>query len=125
MLFQLFNCNTHFLYKTIILYRENKIKQLESWVSALKTKNWVNKWLIGEIKHLTNEDINYFNEMVNEFKLRYIDNQTFFTISYEELYETNYGIFKLLDFIGLDGLNNNGFPYGEQYRTIKVVDKLI
>jgi hypothetical protein len=111
--------------KTIILYREDKIKQFESWLSALKTKNWGNKWVMNDMGSPTAEEKNYFNKLINEFKIGYIDNPLFFSISYEELYETNDGIFRLLDFIGLDGITNEGFPLGERYRTIKVIDKLI
>jgi hypothetical protein len=111
--------------KTIVLYRKDKTQQLESWTQALRTHNWVNRWFENKFITPTKENSEYFNEMGIKFKSNFLDNNELFSISYEELYESENGINKLIDFINLDTLTSDGFPYGERYRTIKVIDKLI
>jgi hypothetical protein len=112
--------------KIIILYRENKYEQLESWLNACKTNNWTRNW--NPVENSTNYqqvDVDHFNNIVNRFKENYFNNDNFLYISYEELYQSTNGIKKLIDFIGLEDLTCDNFPYGEKYRITKVVDKLI
>jgi hypothetical protein len=112
--------------KVIILYRENKEEQHESFLNAVKTNNWLNKWYVGE-KNYTHkqENVDYLNALTNQFKEEYFDNNDFFHISYEELYQSSDGIKRLIEFIGLEELSNDNFPFGEKYRTEKIVDKII
>jgi hypothetical protein len=122
--FKLLNSLVEFSDKTIILYRENKKEQLESWLAAIKSGNWGNKWFESDIK-INPSQVNYFNDLVKGFKLNFIDGNSFFKITYEELYQSNEGIDKLINFINIDNLNKNNFPYGERYRTSKSINRLI
>jgi|694.fasta_scaffold145793_2 hypothetical protein len=102
--------------KIIILYRENKKEQLESWLVARETNNWHVKWS-HNMTSVTNgkEKIKYFNSLTNTFKLNYINNPNYFKISYEELYYSN-GFQKIIDYINLDCVKNENFPQGQKYR---------
>jgi hypothetical protein len=98
--------------KVIILYRENTEEQIESWTNAKLTNNWDNNWVLKNIKN--NDEIDYFTELKNSFKKKYLDKE-FFKISYEELYYNN-GFQKILDYLNIDELENKNFPYGRRYR---------
>ena len=98
--------------KVILLYRENTEEQIESWTNAKLTNNWYNNWVLKNIKN--NDEIDYFTELKNSFKKKYLDKE-FFKISYEELYYNN-GFQKILDYLNMDELENKNFPYGRRYR---------
>lgn len=103
--------------KIIILYRENKKEQLESWLVARETNNWHVAW--GDnMTSMTNieEKIQYFNSLIIGFETNYINNSSFFKISYEELYYNN-GFQKIVDYINLNFVRNEKFPYGRKYRV--------
>lgn len=99
--------------KIIVLYRENEREQMESWLNANKTKNWDKEWTFKEelIKDL---DYSFFIEIKNRIKKDYLD-KNYFKISYEELYYNN-GFQKVVDYINLDYIKNENFPYGKKYR---------
>ena len=98
--------------KIIILYRENEKEQIESWINAKTTNNWDKHWVSNDIKN-ENETL-FFSELKRSFKLKYLD-KNYFTISYEELYYNN-GFQKIVDYINLDCVKNENFPYGKKYR---------
>lgn len=106
--------------KIIILYRDNNKEQFESWVSALKTNNWDNQWVYSE-SITKEEDTSYFNKLKEEFKINYL-NSNYFKISYEELYYNN-GFQKIVDYLKLDSVKNEYFPYGQKYRLEKTKAK--
>jgi len=102
--------------KIILLYREKVEEQIESWLVASQTNQWSSEWASGRIV-ITREDdkINYFRSLKSGFKNDYLDNQDFFSISYEELYNGN-GIEKVIDYLNIDTLENKNFPYGKKYK---------
>lgn len=99
--------------KVIVLYRENLIKQTQSWLNSTKTNNWDKQWVFNE-NLIKNEDTTYFNNLKLNMKTHYINNK-YFNISYEELYYNN-GFQKVVDYINLDSIKNENFPYGQKYR---------
>jgi hypothetical protein len=112
--------------KIIVLYRENKKEQLESWLVANQTNNWGGEWVNNKVD-IQGRDakIKYFENLTEGMQREYIDNSNYFKISYEDLYYKN-KFQKLLDYIGVDGLTNNNFPYGTKYRiTIPETRNLI
>ena len=111
--------------KLIILYRENKNEQLESWLVAGATNNWGGKWTNSKII-IPNREIklDYFNKMVSGFEKEYVLNNDMFTISYEELYYNN-GFERVVNHLNIDTVKNIDFPYGEKYRVDTKVNKLI
>ena len=101
--------------KIIILYRKDYIKQLESFLNAVRTSNWGGEYVYKHIDTtVIKENTDYFNELKTKFKEKYID-MDFFKISYEELYNEN-GFQKVVDYINLDCVENKNFPYGQKYR---------
>jgi hypothetical protein len=112
--------------KVIVLYREDKISQFESWNHAMFTKEWDARWVYKPT--LSDEETknmhNAFLELMSGFKNEYIDNSDFFKISYEELYYNN-GFQRILDYIDLPEVQNIGFPYGAKYRVDAIHSKLI
>ena len=110
--------------KIIILYRENKKEQAESWSAANYTNNWTRAWRTNHIKYNDNVKIGYFYKLVNGFKSNYILNEKYFKISYEELYYNN-GLQKIIDYLSLDCVKNENFPFGQKYRIDSAPDKLI
>jgi len=111
--------------KVILLYRENDIEQLESWLVATETKNWVLEWVTNRIKITNQEDKEkYFYSLKNGFKNEYLNNDNFFKISYEELYYNN-GIEKVINYLNIDYIKNKDFPYGKKYKIIQNTNKLI
>lgn len=112
--------------KLIILYRENKKEQLESWLIASVTNNWGDKWVNSKIGIPHKESkIDYFNKMVNGFEKEYRLNSNNFIISYEELYYNN-GFERIVDYLNIDDVKNIDFPYGEKYRLERIItNKLI
>lgn len=112
--------------KIIILYRENKNEQLESWLVAKVTNNWEGKWVNGKI-HIPNKQlkVEFFNKMVDSFEKEYRLNNNMFKISYEELYYNN-GFEKIVNYLNIDSVKNINFPYGEKYRLVNIeTNKLI
>lgn len=104
--------------KVIVLYRENSIEQLESFLNSVVTNNWSKSYVYKNIDNaFTNEKTKIFNQLKSEFREKYINNSKYFTISYEELYKNN-GFQKILDYLNVDSLKNEGFPRGEKYRII-------
>jgi LPS sulfotransferase NodH len=110
--------------RIILLYRENIIEQLESFLVATQTQKWSSEWVsnrvpITDVK--SKED--YFYNMKNEFKKDYLD-KNYFKISYEELYY-NSGFQKIIDYINLDYVKNKDFPYGSKYKMEHEIKSLI
>lgn len=98
--------------KIILLYRENTKEQIESWTNAKLTNNWDTYWVSKNIKN--DNEVEFFMELKNSFKKEYLD-KDYFKISYEELYYSN-GFQKIVDYINLDCIKNENFPYGKKYR---------
>jgi hypothetical protein len=102
--------------KIILLYRENDIEQLESWLVAIETKQWISEWVSNRVKIRNQQDKeNYFYSLKNGFENEYLNEGSFFKISYEELYYNN-GFQKILDYLDIAELENKNFPYGLKYR---------
>lgn len=99
--------------KIIILYRENETEQSQSWLNANKTNNWDKQWIFKK-ELIENGDATFFNRIKNGIKKDYI-NKDYFKISYEELYYNN-GFQKIVDYINLESVRNEKFPYGQKYR---------
>jgi hypothetical protein len=110
--------------KVIILYRENKKEQVESWLAANYTNNWTEEWHTNQIYYSDSVRIDYFYNLVNGFKSNYILNENYFKISYEELYYNN-GLQKIIDYLDLDCVKNENFPFGQKYRIDSTPNKLI
>lgn len=111
--------------KVILLYRENYTEQLESWLVAIETKNWLLKWVKHHVKITGQQDKEaYFKTLKEGFKNEYLDRTNFFKVSYEELYYNN-GFQKVIDHLNLDCIKNENFPYGQRYRVSSVPNKLI
>lgn len=111
--------------KIILLYRENYIEQLESWLVAVETKNWLLGWVKHHVKVTDQQNKeNYFRSLKDGFKNEYLDSSSFFKISYEELYYNN-GFQKVIEYLNLDCIKNENFPYGKKYRINTTPNKLI
>jgi hypothetical protein len=110
--------------KIIILYRENKKEQAESWTAANYTNNWIHPWTTNQINYNGDIKIDYFYNLVNGFKSNYVSNENYFKISYEELYYNN-GLQKIIDYLDLDCVKNENFPFGQKYRIDSAPNKLI
>ena len=107
---------TEMVDKVILLYREDEPKQIESWINAKKSNNWVNKWLYSENNFQLDEiEVSFFKELKDSFKKRYLSNPNYLKISHEELYY-NDGFQRIVDYIDLPEVKNINFPYGEKYR---------
>jgi hypothetical protein len=112
--------------KIIILYREDKKEQLESWLVAKVTNNWGGNWVNGNI-YIPNIElkIELFNKIVNGFEKEYVSDNAMFKISYEELYYNN-GFEKIVNYLSIDSVKNVDFPYGKKYRLNNIdINKLI
>lgn len=101
--------------KVIILFRENYIEQRQSWLMSINTKKWGGKYFFDE-SLLLDKDYNYLTEIKSEIQ-KYKTSHNF-VISYEELYFRD-GINKLINYIGIEKLNKDTFPFGEKYRKYK------
>jgi hypothetical protein len=112
--------------KIILLYRENTELQEESFKMAVHTGNWDRKWSYHPkvTNRLSKMNIDWFRERKTNFKSEYLDNNSYFKISYEELYY-NDGFQRIVDYIDLPEVQNIDFPYGEKYRVDTTIDKLI
>ena len=110
--------------KIVILHRENINEQTQSWLNASKTDNWDKVWVFKE-DLIRDEDASYFNLIKNGIKENYLS-KDYFKISYEELYYKN-GFQKIVDYLELDCVKNENFPYGKKYRvnTGKLTKSLI
>jgi len=98
--------------KVIILFRENEKKQSESWINAKKTNNWDKNWID---KGIADEmEFEFFKQLKKSFFEKFLT-KNYFNISYEDLYYNN-GFGKIIEYIGIDTLENYGFPYGKKYR---------
>lgn len=106
--------------KVIILYRENEIEQTQSWLNANKTNNWDRRWEFKK-ELIENEDTSVFNKIKLGIKKDYLD-KDYFKISYEELYYKN-EFQKIVDYINLDCIKNENFPYGQKYRLNNIKRK--
>ena len=69
---------------------------------------------------VTKKTTEYFNTLKSEFKEKYL-NENYFTISYEDLYYNN-GFEKIVNYINIDEVKNDGFPLGKKYRINKTQD---
>jgi hypothetical protein len=107
--------------KVILLYRENEMEQIESWINAKTTNNWDREWKLTNIKNET--EISFFKELKQSFKDNYLD-KSYFKISYEELYYSG-NFQKLLDYLNVTELENKNFPYGKKYRIKDNIKKYI
>jgi hypothetical protein len=111
--------------KIILLYRKNKFQQMESWLNADTSGKWYVKWKPNSLIITNKQDkVKYFNNMVESFKTDYLDNNSFFKISYEELYHSD-GFKRLLNYLNMDDLEDIAFPYGEKLRIEGTPNKLI
>ena len=111
--------------KIILLYRENESEQEESWINSVNTDNWVNQWVFKKKDMVCDEGkIDYFKNLKINFKKDYLDDNQYFKISYEDLYHNNQ-FQKLLDYIDLDGIKNENFPYGMKYRVNHEIKSII
>ena len=99
--------------KVILLYREDSVTQIESWINAKKTNNWHSKWVYKK-KFEDDDEKLFFTELKNSFKENFL-NKDYFKISYEDLYQRNM-INNLIEYLSIDSLKNNKFPVGDKYR---------
>jgi hypothetical protein len=112
----------HISNKIILLYREDYQLQLESFLNSISTNNWDGEYIFNVKENsIVSEKTEYFKILKNEFKKKYLDKE-FFKISYEELYYNN-GFQKIVDYIDLDYVKNEKFPYGKKYRIIPTLLK--
>jgi LPS sulfotransferase NodH len=109
--------------KIIVLHRENKKEHAESWLAAMATGNWSKQWYSSQIHLSDNTPLDSFYELKDRFEREYLNNVNFFKISYEELYYNN-GFQKVVDYVNLDCVKNENFPYGQKYRINLVPNKL-
>lgn len=99
--------------KVILLYRENETEQIQSWINSTTTNNWHNQYKYRQFENKEQKD--YFRNIKKSFKDSFLD-KDYFKISYEDLYYQN-GIKKVINYIGIDELNNIKFPIGQKYRV--------
>ena len=102
--------------KIILLHREGEVEQIESFVHAVESKTWHEQYVYRSIK----EDVfsskqTYFKQIKQEFREKYLS-KDFFRVSYEELYYNN-GFQKVVDYLDLECVKNENFPYGSKYRV--------
>lgn len=100
--------------KIICLYRINEKEQIESWINARKTDNWDGQWIYNTKNSSIEEEV-FFKNLKEDFKMKYINNNNFFSISYEELYKEN-GIEQVIKYIGTKDLEISDWPVGVKYR---------
>lgn len=104
--------------KIIVLYREDYQQQLESFLNSITTNNWDNQYVYKEVSNeLIEEKSKYFKQLKTEFSNKFV-NENYFTISYEELYYNN-GFQKIVDYLAIEEVKNENFPYGKRYRIFK------
>jgi LPS sulfotransferase NodH len=102
--------------KVILLYRENEAEQIESFVNAIQFKNWDKQYVYRDIKeNVFDSNRAYFKKIKEEFKERYLS-KDYFRISYEELYYGD-GFQRIVDYLDLECVKNENFPYGSKYRV--------
>ena len=107
---------TEIVDKVILLYREDETKQIESWINAKTSNNWIDKWLYSDNNFKLDEtEVSFFKELKDSFRKRYLSNPNYFKISHEELYYNN-GFQRIIDYINLPEVKNINFPHGEKYR---------
>jgi hypothetical protein len=100
----------------IFLYREDFNQQLESWVNAIKTGKFNSHWIYEKDKTVISEDeIKNFEMLKKDFKERYLDDNSNFKISYEDLYFNN-GIDRIVTFLKGFELEIGDFPSSKRYR---------
>jgi len=112
--------------KIIILHREGKIEQIESWTNASITNNWSGQWVSNDNNPPpTDQLLNNIKNIKEKFNNLYIKDNQYFTITYEELYYGN-GIQRLINYLDIENLHNENFPFGQTYRiNIKGKQNLI
>jgi hypothetical protein len=111
--------------KIVMLYRKNKSQQMESWLNANTSGKWYAKWKPNSLIITNKQDkVAYFNDMIESFKTDYLNNDSFFKISYEELYHSD-GFNRLLNYLNMDDLEDIAFPYGEKLRIEGTPNRLI
>lgn len=109
--------------KIILLYREDSVYQIESFVSAIRSKNWDKEYVYKPIDDKIFKDKeNYFKNLKQEFRNKYFC-KGYFEISYEDLYYRD-KFQNLLDYLELN-LKNKNFPIGKKYRLTDKINKLI
>jgi len=102
--------------KIILLYRENEVEQIESFVNAIQFKNWHHQYVYRNIKEdIFSSNQAYFKQIKQEFKEKYLS-KDYFRISYEELYYRD-GFQRIVDYLDLECVKNENFPYGSKYRV--------
>jgi len=102
--------------KCIFLYRENEKEQIESWVAAKRSSDFQRLYVYKEINDLINEEQTlYMKQIKKEFSELYLSNSNYFCISYEDLFYRK-GIKRVVDYLNIDGLTENGFPCGLKLR---------
>jgi hypothetical protein len=110
--------------KVILLYRENEAEQIESFVNAIQFKNWDKQYVYRGIKKdAFDSNRAYFKKIKEEFKEKYLS-KDYFRVSYEELYYRN-GFQRVVDYLELECVKNENFPYGQKYRVNLVPNKLL
>lgn len=99
--------------RIICLYRKNENEQIESWINAKHSGNWVNEWVFEN--KINEKEKFFFKQLKASFKEKYLDTNKFFKISYEELYYEN-GLIKILNYLKINNLEYTNFPVGKKYR---------
>jgi hypothetical protein len=99
--------------KSIFLYRKNQENQIKSWCNSKKTGNWENEWIWVE-DHYSEDEEKFFVDLKNEFS-KMISTNNGLKISYEDLYE-DLRINKIIDYLEIEDLNKQSWPFGKKYR---------
>lgn len=112
--------------KILCLYRENTKEQIESFVVANVTDEWIREYngnnkIIDNIDRLYSDKKEYFLTLKKEFK-EFIELNNFKSFSYEDLYYRG-KINELKEYLELD--ITIPFPYGKKYRIDSKVNRLI
>lgn len=102
--------------KIIFLYRENIQEQLESWLVASETNIWNSEWMEDMVKiSEENNKISYFMTLKEGFKNQYLTDNSYFKISYEDLYFRE-KFQRIIEYLNIEEIENENFPYGKKYR---------
>lgn len=112
--------------KVLCLYRENSVEQIESFVVANVTNNWLGEYngndkIIKNIDRLYSDKQEYFLKLKKDFK-DFIDLHNLKSFSYEDLYYRG-KIKELKEYLELD--ITIPFPYGKKYRIDSKTTRLI
>lgn len=101
---------------TVCLYREDEVKQIESFVISAVTDKWYGEYSDTSITSKIDEKYShlrdYFKKLKNDFQI-FIKENGLKSFTYEDLYYKN----KIEDFKEYIGIESNiKFPYGLKYR---------